>query len=805
MAHLARFPPPQLFAAEEPRNSSNASKECKMDPDTLPRPSTHHHSEKSHTSDHYDSDKLTFPPSATSRFSCIDSGNATYRFARLTTNHVPAWPSLNLTATLPLACIFHPFAAPLESEEHIPVIASSSSESVFRCPRCMGFVNPHFTWLDEGRKLKCNLCWAMSDVPPDYYSPINAYGTRQDKFTRPELRCGSVDYVPPPASVNSGSPPVALFVIDSSYLSVKSGFFATTVRSLIAAIPSFPLEMEVGFILFSDSISCVKFELSRNGTPSIITVADVDDPFVPDHSSLLCVSPHLMAEQVASALTLLLSLPRDANPNRIGSCANAAVVIGVEIVAEKGGGSVVLFQSSPCRLGVGAMAESVAIDTAIPQLVQTQQIFVSELEKRCLDHHVCLDVFVCSDPGTKVGVEGLAVVASRTGGELHLLNGLDLEAKIHEWVSVPKYYNCVVRIRTSRGIAVSSLDVSKSIKSGETTMSIPRLSPDSTITTLFSICEAVDPGSLMFLQLVCLFTRADGARLIRVHNVMMNTTGQISHVFKYADVETLGLVMAKTALAAHIDRPNISVKDSLVEYTVKILHAYRTNCAMNSASGQLILPDSLKTLPLMISGVVKQPGIRGDREPVSSDERSLSFWQILGLNLEKAVYTFLPRVFRVYPIPDESSEGRSIQSDIAVLPQLVAASRNKLVASRIYLFDLFDTAVLYIGREVPPGAVEQLLGPEMGERQMDARKSRILDVTIPEESVQTHDWVNRISWIVYTLGRWRRKRLKCVLSRSGGETKISNLLIEDRIGTESGYIDWLCTIHRLIQEKIDFN
>ena len=48
------------------------------------------------------------------------------------------------------------------------------------------------------RRFSCNVCDMMNDVPPDYYAGVDpATGRRTDEAQRPELACGSVEYVAP--------------------------------------------------------------------------------------------------------------------------------------------------------------------------------------------------------------------------------------------------------------------------------------------------------------------------------------------------------------------------------------------------------------------------------------------------------------------------------------------------------------------------------------------------------------------------------------------------------------------------------
>ena len=716
-------------------------------------------------------------PSASSCFATRDSGVASIRFARPSTTYIPAWPSLQFTCALPLGIVFQPFAEPENSQGIVPIVNSTCSEGPFRCVDCQGFVNPHFSWEEEGLKVRCNLCSRIRDVPSDYFSVINGFGARYDRCLRSELHLGSVDFLPPGDIVYTSGAPITIFLVDISYLSSSSGFLDTILDVLSVHVADLPLESEVSFILFDDCIHFVKFELSRNGSPSLISVSDTDDPFVPD--PCLPVSPHLLLDQIHSLIGIIKSLSLRANPNRAASCANAALSVAVDLIIqtnEAGGGSVALFQASSSKMGLGRVDKP---NNSINE-------FASEARRRCLEGNVCVDLFACSDSVVALGLETVSSLVHDLGGEQWLVNGSDLRAKLTSYIQKPKYYNCVMRVRASKAIAIESIDFGK--RKGTDSISFPRLTSDSTIGTSFSVIETANHNDPLHVQLACLFTRADGTRLIRVHNVVLRPTPQAVKVFKHCDLDTVGFFIAKQAIVEHQDRPTkCSIKDSALRQIVAILHAYRVHCAVSSGSGQLILPDSLKALPLYVSGFLKQSGVRSRESHTSAirDTDIVGFRQILRWTVRKAAFSCLVRMMQVYPCPSM---------------ELVPASRNKLYMNRIYLFDMDEVILFYVGKEVDPFVIQKLFGESVVVRLTDARRSPIMDVEPLVDG--NEELANLLHAICY--GR-KNVRWKCILgSSSVGETKISNLLMEDRIGNESGYVDWLCVIHRLIQEKIEY-
>jgi protein transport protein SEC24 len=277
----------------------------------------------------------------------------------------------------------------------------------------------------------------------------------------------------------------------------------------------------------------------------------------------------------------------------------------------------------------------------------------------------------------------------------------------------------------------------------------------------------------------------------------------VTQVFKFADPETVALVMAKTAISAFIERPEkCPIRETVMQQLVKLLHAYRVNCAANTASGQLILPDSLKTVPLALSGMLKQVGVREEKGITDWDARAVGFYITLHATVRQSAFLFLTRIMCLHPLVDGAGE---MEGENVVLPPLVAASREQIAPARIYLLDRDDVLLIYVGREVRPEFVEQLLGSQVAQLHVERRKVGAFEVPFPDDSQPSgNQWTQRVGLILNAIARSRKSvRLKCLLAYSA-ESKIGNLMVEDRIGAESGYVDWLCLIHRHIQEKIDY-
>ena len=86
-------------------------------------------------------------------------------------------------------------------------------------------------------------------------------------------------------------------------------------------------------------------------------------------------------------------------------------------------------------------------------------------------------------------------------------------------------------------------------------------------------------------------------------------------------------------------------KEAINKAAADALLAYRTHCASASASGQLILPEALKLLPLYTLALSKAPVFRADSRP---DARAAAMWRLLSLPAHKAVPLLYARMLPLH-------------------------------------------------------------------------------------------------------------------------------------------------------------
>jgi protein transport protein SEC24 len=107
------------------------------------------------------------------------------------------------------------------------------------------------------------------------------------------------------------------------------------------------------------------------------------------------------------------------------------------------------------------------------------------------------------------------------------------------------------------------------------------------------------------VQCALLYTATDGTRRIRVHTYSTTVCNNINTLFRSADLDALINFLAKRAIFDTGARTLEAARQDLIAQCVQILYVYRRFCASNPAPGQLILPETLKLLPLYTLGLLK--------------------------------------------------------------------------------------------------------------------------------------------------------------------------------------------------------
>jgi protein transport protein SEC24 len=357
---------------------------------------------------------------------------------------------------------------------------------IVRCKRCRTYVNPFVSWIDSGRRWRCNICGMQNDTPNSYFSNLDANGQRRDKDERPELSKCSVEFVAPgDYMVRPPQPPVYFFVIDVSSVSIASGMLQSCVNAIKASLDELPgaPRTQIGFITFDSTIHFYNLK-STLAAPQMLVVPDISDIILPLPEDLL-VNLHDSRTVVDALLDSLPGMFR--NNTAVNTCTGPALTSAKNVMGHIGG-KLCLFQSSLPTIGEGSLKprdnprllgsdKEHTLLNAEEAWYKNNAIDFSRLQ-------VAVDCFLFSGQYTDLAT--LSVLSRYSGGTVYyypgftsVRDGVKFERELHHDLTRATAFEAVMRVRATRGLRITNFYGNYFIR-GTDLLALPNCTSDST-------------------------------------------------------------------------------------------------------------------------------------------------------------------------------------------------------------------------------------------------------------------------------------------------------------------------------------
>ncbi|KAM0686425.1 Protein transport protein Sec24C, partial [Conglomerata obtusa] len=183
------------------------------------------------------------------------------------------------------------------------------------------------------------------------------------------------------------------------------------------------------------------------------------------------------------------------------------------------------------------------------------------------------------------------------------------------------------------------------------------------------------------------------------------------------------------------------------------LKFYRNNASKNASESQMVLPESIKLMPLLLSCLMKNS--------VFFSTDYLSTRKIISMSIERNLRKFYPRIF--------SLSEYFLENKIIMIQNSLANIQN----NEVYVIDDGSIITLYIGREVEIEENELLIGEE-GE-------------TVKELlQVMKNEYDLEITFRVVRQGK--------------GDYEVLGAMVEDKMNNVGAYNEFLCEMHFLVKD-----
>ncbi|KAK3120056.1 hypothetical protein QOZ80_9AG0680740 [Eleusine coracana subsp. coracana] len=783
-------PPGTPTMPYSPHAGTQVSTPSKIDPNQIPRPMSESSVIIYETRQ---GGQSNIPPAASTEFIVKDTGNCSPRLMRSTVYQIPCTGDLLTMSGMPLALMVQPFSLPHPSEEPIQLVDFGEAGPI-RCSRCKAYINPFMRFVDQGRHFICNLCGFSNDTPRDYMCNLGPDGRRRDADDRPELCRGTVEFVATKEFlVRDPMPAVYFFLIDVSMNAVQTGATAAACSAIAQAIsdlPEGPRTM-VGIATFDSAIHFYSLKRAQQ-QPLMLIVPDVQDVYTPLQTDLILP----ISECRENMEQLLESIPNMFENNRIADSAFGAAMKAGFLAMKATGGKLLVFQSVLPSLGLGSLSAREAEgranistgDKEAHKLLQSVDNTLKTMALEFAEYQVCVDVFLTTQ--SYVDIASISVVPQTTGGRVYYyypFSALSDPAKLFNdlrWnISRPQGFEAVMRVRCSQGLQVQDY-FGNFCKRVPTDIDLPAIDSDKTVMVTFKHDDKLQENAECGFQCALLYTTVFGQRRIRVINLSLSCTSQLSSLFRYADLETQFACFLKQAANGIQTSPLPRIREETTNTCINILQSYRKHCASVSSSGQLILPEALKLLPLYTLALVKSVGLRND---CRLDDRS--YWASLVSSI--SVVLAVPLVFpRLIPIHDLTTRD---DGDSLVPSPLMLNSEN-VHEDGIYLLENGEDGLIYVGNMVNPATLEQIFG---------VSSVAALPVQLVLEQFD-NELSRKVNEVVNEIRRQRCSYLRLRHCRRGEPSGdfFHTFLIEDKAPGVFSYVEFLVHVHRQIQSKM---
>ena len=774
------------------------------------------------------------PPGATSNYMARDVGNASPRFIRATTSVVPNQSDLLQTSGMPLAVFVNPLATLKNDEVQVPIVDNGGMGPV-RCLRCKAYVNPGMRWVDHFR-FACNFCAHVSECPREYACALGSDGKRQDWMQRPELCRGSVEYIAPEEyMVRAPMRPSYFFVIDASLSAVQSGVTVSACEVISRTLDNIQGgdAASVGIATFDGTVHFYAIRgddgnndtsnenqenekpTTSNGvtkTPKMLIVPDVDDPYAPLPKDLL-VNLNKNKDAIKTLLKQIPDMFANSRPSAVAS--GAAVKSAIDALKYKGG-KIMLFLGSMCSGGWGKLevrTHSGNVEKEPLKIMKPAEKCYQDCAVEAAEYQIGIDVFVCgSQP---VDLATLGVLTRTTGGTLYRYPNFNVQLDFAQMLNDlrwnflrPQGMEAVMRVRASQGLGVAEYG-GYFCKRTPTDVDLPVLDGEKSIMVNLRYEDKLVDGAEAYVQCALLYTTMNGERRIRVHTLALPVTSVLGTLFRNADLDAQTCFMVRKAANTLLGGKHTiaAAKDAALAQCVSSLYAYRKYCASNNASGQLILPEALKTLPLYAIGMYKSNGLRTE---ASADDRAHWLFRMLKSDPSETTPSVYPRLFPLHFILEDDgfqankkqkhddgdeASGTGNTDVFPPFPPCQWLSAEKLDGDGLYLLEDGSEILVWVGRNYPQDRLKEVFGVDTVD-QLDARQSMLPPNLPNERNKRMNAFINAMR-----KARSGYMRMRILKRNDSMETLFYNRLIEDRSVAGMSYVEFLCHVHRLIQNK----
>ena len=783
----------------------------------------------------YETNLSTNLPFSTKFYTVKETKNSSCKFIRPTINAIPTSPSFFDETGLPFGICVRPFYQINKNESQIPKIQNNGH--IFRCEKCKSYINNKykFTYSKLNKQIAiCNLCHHENDLNINFQGIKNEYLNNNDTSCL-ELINPTIDFIAPQNFKSEKIfVPHYLFMIDISETSYQLGLPSYIINSIQINLDSIH-NYENSYIAFAlyDFKNIYYFYIEKDDV-RISIMGDINDPFCPLSLKKLYIKIGSNQEKINSLIEKINLFINDKNKNfnnniniknkQISTITGCAIKSGVDSLLENGG-RILVFTCNPCNHGFGAsiIREIYLKNNKVKDPHKSNPFFpqhnlFAEIGQKAAKNKIVIDQFLFLSE--LYDISTFSIASTLSGGDIFFYQDVGGEVpqylyeKLHfditRVLTRPNYYNCKFMLRYSKGIDCYEILGPFTKKLGDA-FELGGCDPDYCFYYNFRLNQQFKKDEILHIQLAALYEDNYSDIYIRVFNYSFEVIEELPNLFGLLDMNSIMKSLIYKSISLIYNTNFQDIKKFLEDKIINTFKYYRINVKKKASASQLIIPLGIQYIPSYINSFFKL-NIFSDN--AKSDEINQILYianKLLREPINRTIKFLYPKFYRIdnikkgqYDINNEENRIYNIgllneKYNIINKPLLLRLSKDEIDFDSAYLIDDGIFINIFIFNQINSNFYQDLFNignfydlknigiNELNQENQTELNQRILNI-ISQLRNENEDYIQPIRIFFFE------------------ENDISNfilnqLLKEDELNGYSNYTEYLCTIHKKIQEN----
>ena len=595
----------------------------------------------------------------------------------------------------------------------------------------------------------------------------------------------------------------------------------------------------VSFITYARDVHFYDFHAANaphavGDTPRQICMGDTHSPFVPLPFTTRCwLSLQKDFGHIQRFLSVLSEYsPRVSTYGLDGSSVTPRAALGAavrcsQLILNHSGGHVVVCATNGCSHGIGQITpreENTLMgkcdDKGVLNAGANASAWWTETATEAAKRGISFDMLFLNDKTNFLEMNTLTQLAHFSSGRVlnvHRLipsigtafsaNAIDpLARQLDALLCRPMGHAGVLRVRVSKGTRLKKYSGHFFSNQKSQEIDVPLVSPshsyiaeiehegsaieaevDSTpecASLIEADAEEVQQHTrgFWYFQAALLYTSTDGSRRLRIASLRLPITNQYATLFRSVNLECTFAGFAHHGINELAESGVHRAKDALTDRLAQLLFCYRRQCSSSQHTGQLILPESLKLLPLYIYALLRTKAFRRAGSNTRMDDRSIDLHWLRALPPTERVSYVYP-----YMVNLREYDADPTHQDVGCFymppPAQLCGACFQQADAHVMHDSASQAQFVYIPRgEASPGSIkaEAVMGKLSTGQQILMQAIRLRSPSIACVPV-------------------------CAVQGSGdiNETGLMDRFVEDQVGDAGpSYIDFLCQLHGAIRELL---